>query len=119
MILTVLIFGCITSCGKDIKTYTGTFPAADCPGITMTLQLAADHTFRSTLEYQERDPITTLREQGRWEATRNIMILTTHDQPDGAYFLRQLDAKRLQLVDQNGIPLYRSTDDPIGILSRK
>ena len=39
-------------------TYTGTFPAADCPGINITLTLNKDKTFTLVSEYIDRKDAT-------------------------------------------------------------
>lgn len=59
-------------------TYTGTLPAADCPGIKTTLVLNNDHTFALTSEYLERDSKFT--DKGKYSVDGNILTLTTGDQ---------------------------------------
>ena len=53
--------------------YQGTIPAADCPGIDVTLEINKDNTFQSKFVYQERN--ITFEDQGLY--TINDSILTT------------------------------------------
>lgn len=54
-------------------TYSGTLPAADCPGIKTTLVLNNDHTFSLTSEYLEREAKVT--EGGNYAVSGNILTL--------------------------------------------
>lgn len=79
-------------------TYRGTIPAADCPGIELTLTLQADGRFEQTWNYLEREGIFT--ELGPYKVEGNLLTL----RPDGdsvpLYYkveenrLRKLDADR-------------------------
>lgn len=53
-------------------TYTGTFPAADCPGINMTLTIKKDKTFELISEYIDRQD-ATFKEYGTYSVEGNIM----------------------------------------------
>lgn len=55
-------------------TYTGTFPAADCPGINMTLTIKKDKTFELISEYIDRQD-ATFKEYGTYSVEGNIMTL--------------------------------------------
>ena len=46
-------------------TYTGTFPAADCPGINITLTLNKDKTFTLVSEYIDRKDATFTERRNR------------------------------------------------------
>lgn len=55
-------------------TYTGTFPAADCPGINMALTIKKDKTFELISEYIDRQD-ATFKEYGTYSVEGNIMTL--------------------------------------------
>lgn len=55
-------------------TYTGTFPAADCPGINMTLTIKKDKTFELISEYIDRQD-ATFKEYGTYSVEGNIITL--------------------------------------------
>ena len=53
---------------------TVTFPAADCPGINMTLTIKKDKTFELISEYIDRQD-ATFKEYGTYSVEGNIMTL--------------------------------------------
>ena len=55
-------------------TYTGTFPAADCSGINMTLTIKKDKTFELISEYIDRQD-ATFKEYGTYSVEGNIITL--------------------------------------------
>ena len=55
-------------------TYTGTFPAADCPGINMTLTIKKDKTFELISECIDRQD-ATFKEYGTYSVEGNTMTL--------------------------------------------
>ena len=55
-------------------TYTGTSPAADCPGINMALNIKKDKTFELISEYIDRQD-ATFKEYGTYSVEGNIMTL--------------------------------------------
>lgn len=55
-------------------TYTGTFPAADCPGIKTTLTINKDKTFELVSEYIDREN-STFKEYGTYTVEGNLMTL--------------------------------------------
>lgn len=61
-----------------IGTYTGTFPAADGPGINMTLIIKKDKTFELVSEYIDREN-ATFKEYGVYSVEGNIMMLLNGD----------------------------------------
>lgn len=79
-------------------TYTGVFPAADCPGIETTLTLRADGTFSEHSRYIDRD--TEFDRTGRYMVQGNLLTLTPSDGDGVAYYkvgenrLRRLDSDR-------------------------
>ena len=81
--------------------YQGTIPAADCPGIDVTLEINKDNTFQSKFVYQERN--ITFEDQGLY--TINDSILTTiGENADTVYY--KITDNSLKMVDQykNEIP---------------
>ena len=55
-------------------TYTGTFPAADCPGINITLTLNRDKTFTLVSEYIDRKD-ATFTDKGNYTIEGNLITL--------------------------------------------
>ena len=55
-------------------TYTGTFPAADCPGINITLTLNKDKTFTLVSEYIDRKD-ATFTDKGNYTIEGNLITL--------------------------------------------
>lgn len=60
--------------------YTGTIPAADCPGIEVRLVLYSDGKYQSNMEYLERN--TGFDERGTYNVSGNILTLNpSQDDP--------------------------------------
>ena len=85
--------------------YQGTIPAADCPGIDVTLEINKDNTFQSKFVYQERN--ITFEDQGLY--TINDSILTTiGENADTVYYkitdnsLKMLDQYKNEIPDEIG-----------------
>lgn len=75
--------------------YQGTIPAADCPGIDVTLEINKDNTFQSKFVYQERN--ITFEDQGLY--TINDSILTTiGENADTVYY--KITDNSLKMLDQ-------------------
>lgn len=55
-------------------TYTGVFPAADCPGIDMRLTLKKDGTYSLHMKYLDRD--SEFDEKGAFTVKENLLTLT-------------------------------------------
>lgn len=79
-------------------TYTGTFPAADCPGIEMTLRLKADGRYDLRMKYIDRE--TRSEEKGEYRIEDNLLTLTSDNGREISYYkvgenqLRRLDADK-------------------------
>lgn len=77
--------------------YAGTIPAADCPGIEVTLVLNDDSTFSCTYDYLERD--ASFESKGVYRVEKNLLT-TVGEHADTTYYkveenrLRQLDARK-------------------------
>lgn len=78
--------------------YKGTTPAADCPGIEVTLTLKADGTYSEHDKYLERDSEFT--EEGGYSVVGNLLTLTPSGGEGIGYYkveenqLRRLDADK-------------------------
>lgn len=83
-------------------TYTGTVPAADCPGIEMRLTLRPNGTYDLHAKYIDRD--AAFDENGAYSVRGNLLTLTPADGERIQYFkveenrIRMLDADK-QLVE--------------------
>ncbi len=60
-----------------IGTYTGTFPAADCPGINVELVLNKDYSYTQSMDYIDRN--TKFTEKGKFTVEGNILTLMSND----------------------------------------
>lgn len=82
-------------------TYTGTFPAADCPGIDMRLVLKKDGTYDLHMKYIDRD--SEFDEQGGYSVKGDLLILTPgHGEGTGYY---KVEENRLRKLDADKQPV--------------
>lgn len=82
-------------------TYRGTIPAADCPGIELTLTLQADGRFEQTWNYLEREGIFT--ERGPYKIEGNL--LTLRPDGDGVPLYYKVEENRLRKLDASRRPI--------------
>lgn len=81
-----------------LGSYSGTLPAADCPGIETTLVLAADGSYTLHMVYLERE--AAFDEKGTFRVEGNLLTLVPSDGEQPAYYkveenrLRHLNADR-------------------------
>lgn len=75
-------------------TYTGTIPAADCPGIDVRLIVRKDKTFHLTYDYLERD--SKFESEGNYLVQGNYLI-TIGEKNDSTYY--KLEENRIRLLD--------------------
>ncbi len=95
-------------------TYTGTLPAADCPGIAITLTLLADGSYTLRSEYLERD--LTYNEQGRFAIEGERLTLHPDEgQPTACY---RIEENSLRLLGSDGRPVTGALADHY-VLTRK
>lgn len=79
-------------------TYSGILPAADGPGIEVTLKLKPDGTYEQHLKYIDRN--AEFDEKGGYAVTENLLTLTPADGSGPEYYkveenrLRRLDAEK-------------------------
>lgn len=79
-------------------TYTGTLPAADCPGIKTSLTLNKDNTFAVSMEYIDRN--TKFTDKGTYAVKGNILTLT--DGKDKSKTLYKIGENSLTMLDADG-----------------
>jgi len=82
-------------------TYTGTIPAADCPGIAITLTIFDDGSYTRRSEYLERD--TVYDEKGRFTIEKELLTLYP-DKEASAEFYR-IEKNRLRMLDSQKQPI--------------
>lgn len=82
-------------------TYRGTVPAADCPGIELTLTLSPDGRYVQTWNYIEREGIFT--DRGPYMVEGDVLTLQPED--DGVALYYKLDGERLLKLDADRKPL--------------
>lgn len=75
-------------------TYEGTIPAADCPGIQVTLTLNQDKTFELTQDYIDRNKVTS---KGQYTLKGNTLCTVTESQ-DTTYY--KVEENRLKMLDK-------------------
>lgn len=80
-------------------TYKGTFPAADCPGINVTLTLNQDSTYTCSMEYIDRNTVDN--ENGTYLVDKNTLILISKQ--DTSYY--QVGENRLMRLDDQKQPI--------------
>ena len=78
-------------------TYEGTLPAADCPGIDVTVEIGRDGTFRMVYDYVDRDGV--FESAGRYELRGNRLI-AVGDGSDSTIF--RMEGDRLRMLDGRG-----------------
>ena len=78
-------------------TYGGTIPAADCPGIDVTVEIGRDGTFRMVCDYVDRDGV--FESAGRYELRGNRLI-AVGDGSDSTIF--RMEGDRLRMLDGRG-----------------
>lgn len=76
-------------------TYKGTLPAADCPGIEMTLTLRPDGTYSEHSKYIDRD--VEFDEQGRYAVSDSLLTLTSDQGGTEGCF--RIEENRLRWLD--------------------
>ena len=80
-----------------VGTYRGTIPAADCPGINVTLVLGADNTFKMNMVYLERD--TAFDSEGSYSVEGATVTLSEKNGSVSRYFF---EGDSLRMLDGDG-----------------
>lgn len=81
--------------------YTGTLPAADAPGIAVTLTLFDDGNYTRRSEYLERDAVYD--EKGRFVIEQELLTLyPDQGEADDCY---RIENNRLRLLDSEQQPI--------------
>lgn len=79
-------------------TYTGIFPAADCPGIDMRLTLKKDGTYSLHMKYLERD--SEFDEKGAYKVKGNLLTLNPMDGQPEYYKVEENQVRKLDADKQ-------------------
>ena len=81
-------------------TFVGTLPCADCPGIRYQLKLKPDHTFSSSMKYEERN--ASLDDRGRWELADGgkVIVLNGSRNSTDKFAVRDSDRFEAELRPQ-------------------
>lgn len=87
-------------------TYGGTIPAADCPGIDVTVEIGRDGTFRMVYDYVDRDGV--FESAGRYELRGNRLI-AVGDGSDTTIF--RMEGDRLRMLDSRGEAITGPLED--------
>lgn len=82
---------------EPLGAYVGTIPAADCPGIVVTLVLNANGTYTMNMDYMDRDG--DFDEQGAYESQGDRLLLTSEH---GETSLFRIEDGRLRMLDGDG-----------------
>lgn len=83
-------------------TYRGTVPAADCPGIELTLTLGPDGRYEQTWNYIEREGIFT--DRGPYTVEGDLLTLEP-DAEGGVPLYYKLEGDRLLKLDADRKPI--------------
>lgn len=81
--------------------YTGTFPAADCPGIEMRLALNDDGSYGLQMKYIDRD--AEFDQKGSYAVKGNLLTLTPADGGAADYY--KVEENRLRKLDADKQPV--------------
>lgn len=81
--------------------YTGTFPAADCPGIEMRLALKDDGSYELHMKYIDRD--AEFDQKGCYVVNGNLLTLTPADGGAADYY--KVEENRLRKLDADKQPV--------------
>jgi uncharacterized lipoprotein NlpE involved in copper resistance len=82
--------------------YKGTIPAADGPGINVSIKLNKDQSFEMSYEYIDKgDKPFTWTGNFKWDDTGNIIIIDIIDAPN--YY--KVEKTRLIQLDMEGKPI--------------
>lgn len=87
--------------------YKGTIPAADCPGIEVTLILNKDNTYTQKYIYIDRD--TAFDETGTFTIKGNILTTTSKD--NGEKFYYKVEEGRIVMLDADKQPITGALAD--------
>lgn len=88
-------------------TYTGVFPAADCPGIDMRLTLKKDGTYSLHMKYLDRD--SEFDEKGAFTVKENLLTLTPSEGGQPQYY--KVEENRLRRLDADKQPVTGPLDE--------
>ena len=80
--------------------FVGNLPCADCPGIRYRLDLRKDHTYSSSMTYEDRN--ASFADGGRWELTEDGNVLVLHGGRSSTSKLKLVDADTLRQLDGDG-----------------
>jgi len=101
LLLSALISACASTSAKDTLDwagrYTGTIPAADCPGINVDIILNTDYTYTLIYDYIDRDDSFKKNGAFKFDKTGSIIILSDNSSlgyyKPGKDHLLQLDTE--------------------------
>ncbi len=82
-------------------TYEGTIPAADCPGINVSVELHADNTFECRYDYMERD--ASFEFKGSYRIEKNLLT-AVGERSDTTYY--KVEEDRLRQLDSEKQPIH-------------
>ncbi|MGL5980750.1 MAG: copper resistance protein NlpE N-terminal domain-containing protein [Phocaeicola sp.] len=83
--------------------YQGTFPAADCPGININLEIKEENSYEVEYTYMDRD--ANFEEQGTYSIEGNM--LTLNNGKEESYY--KVEENRLVKLDANKEPITGET----------
>lgn len=81
-------------------SFAGEIPCADCPGIIYRLNLFPNHTFRSSMTYEERN--ATFYDSGTWALPSHQRTLELKGKGAQVSLLRVVDPRTLRMLDAEG-----------------
>ena len=119
-VVSICLLTSLFACSMDnfsthlIGHYSGNLPCADCPAITMNIDLKEKAEYQSEMVYQERNQ--TANEKGSWKVInekdlsgkeQTILELSPYHSSNKTYFYLQNNTT-LQMLDESKIPVpYR------------
>ena len=103
----------LTACGNGRQrttasgTYTGTLPAADCPGIAVSLTLFEDGNYEQRSEYLGREVV--YNEWGRFTVEADQLTLYPNEAEAANRY--RIEENRLRMLDCDGKPITGKLSD--------
>lgn len=88
-------------------TYTGTLPAADCPGIAVSLTLFEDGNYEQRSEYLGREVV--YNEWGRFTVEADQLTLYPNEAEAANRY--RIEENRLRMLDCDGKPITGKLSD--------
>lgn len=96
-------------------TYEGILPCADCPGISTTLIINDDETYKVEQKFLDRDGVVSSEGKFKWDNDGSVIHIKTEEDTK---FLFKIEENRIRMLNQEGEIIRGSFEDEY-ILEKK